>query len=121
MKNRRKFQGALLIVCLACILAFFVPSLMTMVNGSQNLSATTQIKEIDGYKKWTRVNSVPQLMPERVSALCAPHSMTRLPDKNNPHSDKYLTVYVNDIGRDAMLTQKNPEFPEGSVIVKESP
>jgi hypothetical protein len=39
--------------------------------------------------------------------------------ESNPHRDKYFTVYVNDLGRQAMLGQKNPKFPEGSVIVKE--
>jgi hypothetical protein len=37
----------------------------------------------------------------------------------NPHRDKYFTVYVNGAGREAMLRQKAPIFPEGSVIVKE--
>jgi hypothetical protein len=79
------------------------------------------IKEIAGYKKWTKVNSVPQLMPAEVSALCAEASFT--PASNSNHADrsqdKYFTVYVNEIGREAMLTQKAPQFPEGSIIVKE--
>ncbi len=39
--------------------------------------------------------------------------------KRNPHQDKFITVYVNDAGRRAMLSQKKPKFPVGSVIVKE--
>jgi hypothetical protein len=37
----------------------------------------------------------------------------------NPHRNKFYSVYVNEIGRRAMLTEKNPQFPVGSVIVKE--
>jgi hypothetical protein len=41
------------------------------------------------------------------------------PGVKNPHTDKFITVYVNDLGRKAMLEMKNPTFPQGSVIVKE--
>jgi hypothetical protein len=37
----------------------------------------------------------------------------------NPHTNKFFTVYVNDIGSKAMLSQKDPSFPVGTVIVKE--
>jgi hypothetical protein len=37
----------------------------------------------------------------------------------NPHRDKFVSVYVNETGRQAMMTQLHPEFPLGSVIVKE--
>ena len=40
-------------------------------------------------------------------------------EKGNPHRDKFITVYVNDIGRHAMMQEKVPRFPQGSVIVKE--
>jgi hypothetical protein len=75
------------------------------------------VKEIAGYRGWTRVNTEPQLMIDRTAVLCAaPASPTAL---KNPHTNKYVIVYVNDIGRKAMLEQLNPVFPEGSVIVKE--
>jgi len=87
--------------------------------GEEQVSA--KVKEIEGYQKWTKVNSVPQLMPAEVSALCAEARFT--PASNSTHSDmskdKYFTVYVNEIGREAMLTQKVSQFPEGSIIVKE--
>jgi hypothetical protein len=77
------------------------------------------INEIAGYRTWTRVNAEPQLMPDQVSALCAAPVPSRADAPANPHRHKYLMVYVNDTGRQAMLEQKNPAFPEGSVIVKE--
>lgn len=83
---------------------------------------TGSVKEIENYKNWTKVNAAPHLMPERVAALCAVRrspSGVAIDGTDNPHRDKYFTVYVNDIGRAAMLEKKNPKFPKGSVIVKE--
>jgi hypothetical protein len=77
------------------------------------------VGEIASYRTWTRVNAEPQLMPDQVSALCAAPVPARADAPTNPHRHKYLTVYVNDSGRKAMLEQKNPAFPQGSVIVKE--
>jgi hypothetical protein len=77
------------------------------------------VGEIASYRSWTRVNAEPQLMPDQVSALCAAPVPARADAPTNPHRHKYLTVYVNDTGRKAMLEQKNPAFPQGSVIVKE--
>lgn len=72
---------------------------------------------IAGYKRWLRVNPQPALVSAQTAALCAPAS---LPNPSTPHGpDKYITVYVNDIGRHAMMEEKEPHFPQGSVIVKE--
>jgi hypothetical protein len=78
-----------------------------------------QVKEIAGYRSWSKVNNEPQLMPRITATLCAPVTDTRADDPQNPHRNKYVTVYVNDIGRQAMLEQVKPRFPTGSVIVKE--
>lgn len=80
-------------------------------------SVGNPVKEIAGYRGWSKVNTEPQLMPDRTAVLCAAPSSPTTP--KNPHTNKYVTVYVNDIGRKAMLEQSNPNFPEGSVIVKE--
>ncbi len=81
-----------------------------------------QVVEIKGYKNWTKVNSTPQLMPDVVAKSCALYrapSGDVVDSDTSPHLDKYITVYVNEIGRKAMMEEKNPKFPEGSVIVKE--
>jgi hypothetical protein len=79
------------------------------------------VKEIAGYRGWMKVNREPQIMPERTAALCAPAALptTDVDGPKNPHRHKYLTVYVNEVGRQAMIGQLKPSFPEGSVIVKE--
>lgn len=121
----RSCKLAALAVWLVCTLGFFAGHLATGIAGTAPAgvpSAGGQVKEIEGYKNWTKVNAVPQLMPSNVSTACAmalPPSANRASSMNNPHRDKYFTVYVNDVGREAMLNQKSPKFPVGSVIVKE--
>src|SRR5688500_18605405 len=75
---------------------------------------------VDGYKQWTRVNPVPALMHSQAATLCAP-ATARLgrTEQGNPHRDKFITVYVNESGRRAMMEERLPRFPQGSVIVKE--
>jgi len=75
---------------------------------------------IAGYRKWTRVNPSPVVQEPRISLQCAPPTVqqTQL-ESANPHSHKFIGVYVNDVGRQAMMNEKLPHFPPGSVIVKE--
>jgi hypothetical protein len=49
--------------------------------------------------------------------MCAPASAVRT--TNGPHADKFITVYVNDAGKQALLKEANPQFPQGAIIVKE--
>ncbi|HEX6649671.1 MAG TPA: cytochrome P460 family protein [Pyrinomonadaceae bacterium] len=75
---------------------------------------------IEGYRQWTRLNPEPAFQPSRVAIQCAAPTAEQIQlDKTNPHQNKFITVYVNDIGKNAMTTQLNPVFPQGSVIVKE--
>lgn len=108
-------------LCLVVVIGLSGSYLMTRSFSSPAVHPPTRrgnpVKEIAGYRGWSKVNPEPQLIPDRTAALCAaPSSPTA---QKNPHSNKYVTVYVNDIGRKAMLEQLNPNFREGSVIVKE--
>ena len=113
-------------LCLLVLIGSFVSYSTTRSLSSPELHRAAPVgkpvKEIAGYRGWSKVNTEPQLMPDRTAVLCAAPS---LPTGNlstgpkNPHLNKYVTVYVNDIGRNAMLAQLKPNFPEGSVIVKE--
>ncbi len=120
MKNS-KIKIAILAIWLLFALVF----LSSCLAGNENSSPQTknkQVKEIEGYKNWTKVNSTPQLMPDVVAMSCVGFrspSGEVVDSETNPHLKKYITVYVNDIGRKAMLEQAKPKFPEGSVIVKE--
>lgn len=66
------------------------------------------------YKKWTLVNPTPELM-DPVSSIACDYVRAH----PSPHAAKYISVYVNDVGREAMMTRKKPTFPVGSVIIKE--
>ena len=76
--------------------------------------------EVAGYKNWTKVNDKPQYMASKVAAMCAIPTKAQIDkEKSNPHLEKFINVYVNSIGKDEMMTKKNPKFPVGTVIVKE--
>src|SRR5262245_13945903 len=74
---------------------------------------------IRNYKHWTQVNPVPAVFNAVVSAACAPVVAQSSMEQNNPHRDKFITVYVNEIGRKSMMEDKLPSFPQGSIILKE--
>lgn len=76
---------------------------------------------VAGYKGWARVNPEPAVFHSHISLQCYMPSpeQQRLEYEQNPHRDKFVTVYVNDAGRRAMLEEKRPRFPVGSLIVKE--
>ena len=78
------------------------------------------LKDIRGYKTWTKVHDTPLLLPAPLDALCRmPTLEDSVETSRNPHRQKYFTVYVNEIGRQAMMSQMKPSFPTGSIIVKE--
>ena len=71
-----------------------------------------------GYLKWRRVNPKPVMMDAQAAAMCAPAAPSKQ-FMDSPHFGKRITVYVNKTGQDAMLRQRKPHFPVGTVIVKE--
>jgi hypothetical protein len=72
---------------------------------------------VKSYRTWTRVNSEPFQMTSAVSLACAAPTAGQV----SPHSGlgAYIDVYVNSVGRTAMMTQGRVEFPVGAIIVKE--
>lgn len=120
----RKFNTATFSVLLVWTL-----SAITSLSGCQELALRSLDAEnlqnsgsevVDGYKQWTRVNPVPAVFHSQIALQCAaPTAEQSAMEQGNPHRDKFITVYVNDIGRHAMMQEKVPRFPQGSVIVKE--
>jgi hypothetical protein len=75
---------------------------------------------VAGYKGWARVNPEPAVFHSRIAFQCSlPSPAQRRLEEGNPHRDKFVTVYVNDAGRRAMLEEMKPRFPIGSLVVKE--
>jgi len=70
---------------------------------------------------WAQVNTKPYYISSAADALC--RAPTRgdyeAERKRNPHAATYITVYVNQVGREAMFAKEPRRFAEGSVIVKE--
>jgi hypothetical protein len=70
---------------------------------------------------WTQVNAEPYRLSIYIDTLCrAPMAQDYENERKiNPHAASYITVYVNNVGRDAMFAKDGKKFPEGSVIVKQ--
>lgn len=124
----RKESRVLVIAVLAAIMliglaATYLP--LRSVRSGEAASGSDDhdaVKAIAGYRNWTKVNPKPEFMLPATAALCAmvlPPTGTDVNTGTNPHRRKYITVYVNESGRKAMMEQASPKFPEGSVIVKE--
>ena len=104
---------------LAILLLAVVAWYASIVAQSSN-TPTEQHELIKGYRQWTRVNPVPVDLPSPLAFLCAPPPAKQTEmEAGNPHKDKFITVYVNELGTKAMMHERNPRFPKGSVIVKE--
>jgi hypothetical protein len=112
-----------------------------------SLTDASVLEEVGQYKNWTTVNPRRQRMDIVVMTLCtapgpsrgrirlAPQepggisdtSATRMNAQRrlaelegvHPHDTAYISVFVNPVGREAMMKQAHPKFPVGSVIVKE--
>jgi hypothetical protein len=72
---------------------------------------------IAAYKNWKLVNPTPKPMVPASAIACA--AVFPTPREPNPHTNKFISVYVNQTGETAMWQQDKPKFPVGSVIVKE--
>lgn len=118
LKIKILFLTAWLLVAFICIFNFSIKNETSIAQ-----TKPKQVKEIEGYRNWKKVNATPYLMPDVVAKSCVIYKSASgepVDHSTYPHDDqKFLTVYVNDIGRKAMFEQQKPKFPEGSVIVKE--
>jgi hypothetical protein len=77
-----------------------------------------KIPRLAAIHRWTKVNPKPLKLPSALNTLCAQASIVSR-TVPNPHRNRYFTVYVNRIGKDAMAAAESPQFPVGSLIVKE--
>ena len=115
-----KLSVVVLLLCAACA--------CVETSGSQKNAAEATpprppagAELVAGYKGWARVNPEPAVFHSRIATQCAlpTREQRRLEYEKNPHRNKFVTVYVNDAGRRAMLEEKSPRFPVGSLVVKE--
>jgi hypothetical protein len=119
MSRRLKIKLALLSLTIFVIAAsaYSSATLKPVAPRAAQDGADTDLGSLSQYRKWTLVNPVPVRMLPAVAALCA--APMSAPVTQSPHQDKFVSVYVNEAGRSAMMLQLAPEFPTGSMIVKE--
>lgn len=120
MNRRLKIMFPVLLLGLICVgvNAFNKASVPSPVYASveaQSDDLARVLNALSKYRTWTLVNPAPVMMDPAVAALCA----APLSRPANPHQNKFISVYVNEAGREAMMTRLAPEFPQGSLIVKE--
>lgn len=83
---------------------------------SSPVPTESDLASLAKYRRWTLVNPTPQLMEPRSAMSCA---IIPGREEPSPHLHKYVSVFVNSVGREAMMTRQSPKFPIGSMIVKE--
>lgn len=107
-KNHKITWVFLIMLVAICISSF---------NASSNIMSPSD-KDLWNYKAWTKVNLTPMKINDIIAQMCAPNIPIYKSKEKNPHSDKFITVYVNDLGKSAMFS-KTPSFAIGSTIIKE--
>jgi len=81
---------------------------------------TALLKLVLGYTNWSKANDQAVLMASQIAQLCTSPSRSFMrAHTQDPHSPKFIMVFVNEIGRKEFLGKKLPKFAEGTVIVKE--
>lgn len=83
------------------------------------LSENATVPELKDYKGWTLVNPQRMYLPPEVSKSCLARNLGWEDSTVDPAAGSFISVYVNDAGRQAMTESRMPKFPVGSVIVKE--
>jgi hypothetical protein len=115
-KQHAKLLAVMFLAGLTACTSLSTDTVKVQNSSSIPSSATDFIKD---YRQWTRVNPVPAVFHSRIAVMCAPATQHIQMEAGNPHRDKFITVYVNETGTEAMMQDRRPHFPQGSVIVKE--
>lgn len=117
MRSVILFVLAASIACIATIWIYVSTSTSSVATLPQ---PSIDVSDLNNSTKWYKVNQVPYSISQQVNELCAPFNPDRITTRQskNPHDLKAITVYVNKIGTEAMLSAKSMLFPTGAVIIK---
>lgn len=79
------------------------------------------LERLDDRSGWLQVNAKPYYISSTLNVLCAAPTPVRVDEerKRNPHASTAITVYVNQVGTESMLSESAATFPVGSIIVKQ--
>jgi hypothetical protein len=103
---------------LAAVVAAALTGMATRATNDDFSFDAAQLKDTN---VWNKVNTEPYRTSGAVDFLCG-RSIKKASEpvrKKNPHEATFITVYVNNAGREAMIAKEAQTFPQGSVIVKE--
>jgi hypothetical protein len=114
------FVGLMLITGIAAIWTFVSVPMSSLARLPRSPRPAIDVSDLSNPAKWHQVNQTPFVISPQVNTLCAAPSSIAIQERQrqNLHTDSAITVYVNEIGRVAMMSPKSIPFPEGSVIVK---
>jgi len=81
-----------------------------------------RISSVSEYKRWAQATKGAVKMSPRLWMLCRPPTPAEQKEldefnRNNPHSDGYLRVYMNELASGPM--RNGTKFAPGSILVKE--
>jgi hypothetical protein len=131
MRTKRILLGSILFFGIGAIAALRAQSPPHAVPAPVQAS-TPRLPEspIHGYKSWVRVNQKPHQVSSRIAMMCmAPTQEEIAAEAADPHLEagehpslmrtRFVVVYVNKLAEQGMLHQNHPDYPQGSLIVKE--
>ncbi|MEW6736727.1 MAG: cytochrome P460 family protein [Acidobacteriota bacterium] len=122
MQNRAIKILIMSIVVLICSSCYSEIESRSSISAAKH-QADPDLEHISSYKSWTRVNKEPALhiLDQQLGDRClwVDDAGIVIDPPSDLHRDKFVIIYVNNIGKDEILSKRNPKFPVGSIIVKE--
>lgn len=117
MMLRSKIRACAVALAIACAAGVALPQTPANVQKPADVYDVTNLADASA---WIRVNSKPYYIASQMNVLCAAPQAATIADQHatNPHAAAAITVFVNDAGRDAMMSASPMRFPVGSAIVK---
>ncbi len=123
MRMRNTVLISIIAFCLAGVAAIAAFGMIRNAPFVGFTDATMMLHELGTYKDWTKVTSAREPMAMAAALLCAmPLPGSRkgpAPGAQSLEDTAFISVYVNPVGRHAMMSQAKPRFPVGSIIVRE--
>jgi hypothetical protein len=113
------------LVTLFFLLLLMLAGGMFAIVGNSTAETRSGIDYVNGYRSWTRITPALYRLPARALTACAAPMQpgpteAQIKSGDVDHDEfAYISVYANPPARHAMMEEKSPKFPEGSVIVKE--
>ena len=112
-------RGILCLLAAATGVVFVIALSGRAIRGT-NDNFTFDAANLKDTSVWTKVNDEPYRMGPPVAILCGIPTREEVESerKKNPHAQSYITVFVNNAGKEAMFAKEAQTFPVGSIIVK---